>query len=197
MAPSLTDLAWPRRTERLLLRPPLLDDVRAVHAYRSDPATAQWLSGVATTVEEVAGRLLTGARGLVVERDGEVVGDLMLAVEEAWAQREVVDRARGAQAELGWVIAPTHRGQGYAVEAVRELVTVAFELGVRRVVAFCFADNVASRRVMDRVGLRLEGRYVADSLHRDGAWHDSLAYALLADEWDPVTRTVRRGRTTG
>src|SRR5690606_72881 len=122
-------------------------------------ATAQWLSGVATTVEEVAGRLLTGARGLVVERDGEVVGDLMLAVEDAWAQREVVDSARGAQAELGWVIAPTHRGQGYAVEAVRELVTVAFELGVRRVVAFCFADNVASRRVMDRVGLRLEGRY--------------------------------------
>ena len=184
MARALTDLSWPRRTERLLLRPPVLDDMRAVHAYRADEETARWLGAVATSVEEVAARMLGGGHGLVVERDGVVVGDLMLRVEDGWAQREVVEQARGAQAELGWVVAPAHRGQGYAVEAVRELVAVALELGVRRVVAHCFADNHASRRVMERVGLRLEGHFRAESLHRDGTWRDSLSYALLAEERD-------------
>jgi RimJ/RimL family protein N-acetyltransferase len=181
---ALTDLSWPRHTERLLLRPPLLDDMRAVHAYRSDAATAHWLTGIASTVEDVAAKLLHGAKGLVVERDGAVVGDLMLAVQDGWAQREVADRARGSQAELGWVVAPAHRGQGYAVEAVRELVAIAFELGVRRVEASCFADNLASRRVMEKVGLRREGHYVRESLHRDGTWRDGMTYALLADEWE-------------
>ena len=76
-----------------------------------------------------------------------------------------------------------HRGQGYAVEAVRELLTLAFELGVRRVVALCFADNGASRRVMERVGLRQEGYYVSESLHRDGTWRDGMSFAVLAQEW--------------
>lgn len=171
----------------------MLDDVRAVHAYRSDPQTAQWLTAVATSVEEVAGKLLDRGKGLVLERDGEVVGDLMLSVQDAWAQREVADQARGAQAELGWVIAPAHRGHGYAVEAVRELVTVAVELGVRRVEASCFADNRASRRVMETVGLRPEAHYVRDSLHRDGTWRDTMSYAILADEWDAAARGPRRG----
>lgn len=109
VARTLTDLTWPRRTERLLLRPPEPDDIRAVHAYRADEETARWLGAVARSVEEVAGRLLTGPYGLVVERDGAVVGDLMLRVEDAWAQREVLDGAKGAQAELGWVVAPDHR----------------------------------------------------------------------------------------
>ncbi|GGK73305.1 GNAT family N-acetyltransferase [Ornithinimicrobium pekingense] len=193
MSRALTDLAWPRRTERLLLRPPLLQDMHAVHAYRSDPATTYWLSAVATSVEEVAATLLDGVRGLVVEHDGEVVGDLMLSVRDGWAQREAAERARGTQAELGWAVAPAHRGQGYGTEAVRELVTIAFELGVRRVEANCFAGNHASRRVMEKVGLRLEAHFVREGLHRELGWSDSLCFGLLADEWDSSARQVRSG----
>lgn len=192
MSRALSDLVWPRRTARLLLRPPTLDDMRAVYAYRSDPDTARWLSGLATSVEEMAGRMLDGGRGLVVEREGVVVGDLMISVQDAWSQREVAERAKGAQAELGWVVAPAHRGHGYAVEAVREAVTVAFELGVHRVEAGCFADNLASRRVMDKVGLRQEGYFVSESLHRDGSWRDGMSFALLAEEWDLPARRARR-----
>lgn len=191
MSPALTDLVWPRRTERLVLRPPVLDDMRAVHAYRSDPETARWLTTLETDLEQMASRLLDGARTLVVERDGEIVGDLMLAVKDAWSQREVAGEARGTMAELGWVIAPAHRGRGYAVEAVRELVTAAFELGVRRVEAGCFAENAGSRRVMEKVGLRQEGYYVRESLHRDGTWRDGMSFGLLADEWDLEARRPR------
>ena len=56
---------------------------------------------------------------LVVEKDGEVIGDLMLMVQDAWSQKEVRDQAANTQAEIGWVIAPAHSGQGLATEAAR------------------------------------------------------------------------------
>jgi RimJ/RimL family protein N-acetyltransferase len=82
------------------------------------------------------------------------------------------------------VLAPEHAGRGYATEAVRELVRVCFEeLGLRRVLAQCFADNHASWRLMERLGMRREMYTVNESLHRSGEWLDGMMYALLADEW--------------
>ena len=108
----------------------------------------------------------------------------MLGREDAWSQREVIDQARGAQAELGWVLDPAHTGSGYATEAVRELLRYCFEdLGVRRVTASCFLDNDASWRLMERVGMRRELHAVRESLHRSGQWLDTVAYAILVDEW--------------
>jgi RimJ/RimL family protein N-acetyltransferase len=67
---------------------------------------------------------------------------------------------------------------------VGTLLRLCFEdLGLRRVTAQCFADNTASWRLMERVGMRRETHGVADSLHRSGAWLDGFGYALLADEW--------------
>jgi RimJ/RimL family protein N-acetyltransferase len=57
---------------------------------------------------------------------------------------------------------------------------------VHRVVASCFLDNDASRRLMERLGMRRETHAVAESLHRSGRWLDTVGYALLADEWNPA-----------
>ena len=55
-------------------------------------------------------------------------------------------------------------------------------LGVRRVEASCFAENLASRRVMEKIGMRLEGTFREESLHRSGRWLDGMSYAQLASE---------------
>jgi len=79
--------------------------------------------------------------------EGEIIGDLLLRLDDAWAQLDLADQATGTQAELGWVLDPRYTGHGYATEAVRELVRYCFEeLGVRRVVATCFLANDASCR---------------------------------------------------
>lgn len=120
---------------------------------------------------------------LVVECVGRVIGDLMIRVGDAWGQDEIVDRARATQAELAWCLDPAQAGHGYATEAVREQVRLCFEeLGLRRVVAHCFAANEPSWRLMECVGMRRESHLVRDSLHRSGQWHDSLGYALIAGE---------------
>jgi RimJ/RimL family protein N-acetyltransferase len=124
------------------------------------------------------------AATVIVERDGVLIGDLMLRIEDAWAQAEVADQARGKQVELGWVLDPAHTGKGYATEAVRRLLAYCFtDLRVQRVVANCFLANEASWRLMERVGMRREGHAVAESLHRSGQWLDTVTYALLATQW--------------
>jgi RimJ/RimL family protein N-acetyltransferase len=71
-----------------------------------------------------------------------------------------------------------------ATEAVTELVRLCFEgLGLRRVTASCFADNVASWRLMERIGMRREVHTLKESLHRSGQWLDGMSYGLLAEEW--------------
>lgn len=182
---------WPARTDRLALRPATLDDLDATWAFRRLEDVSRWLTRAPTTLEEYRTRFEDPdsiAQTLVVELDGRVIGDLMLKVEDAWAQAEVAERARGVQAELGWVLHPDHSGQGYATEAVRELVRLCFEdLELRRVTANCFAANDASWRLMERVGMRRELYTVRESLHRSGQWLDGIGYALLADEWRGIS----------
>jgi RimJ/RimL family protein N-acetyltransferase len=179
-------VSWPVRTARLTLRPAVADDLAATWEYRRLPEVSRWLTRAPARSDEYGEHFLdpdTLARTIVVELQGEVIGDLMLRVEDAWAQAEVADRARGIQAELGWVLHPEHAGHGYATEAVRALIDLAFDdLGLRRVTAGCFAANEPSWRLMERVGMRRETVTVRESLHRSGEWLDGMGYALLADE---------------
>ncbi|HEX4190634.1 MAG TPA: GNAT family protein [Marmoricola sp.] len=185
--PEITDLDWPRRTERLEVRPVDQADVETLWRIRRLPGVSRWMTwsdpGLAEYVER-AQEPSWAAATLVVELDGAVIGDLMLRREDAWAQGEVVEQAVGVQAELGWCLNPSVQGHGYATEAVADLIAVAFEgLGLRRVTALCFAENDASWRLMERVGMRREAHNVQDALHSDGTWRDGYLYAMLADEW--------------
>ncbi len=190
--PTLADLTWPHLTDRLLLRLATPADADAVWTYRRLPATAEWL-GLAPTDrdawDEAFGEPDRMTKTVIIEADGEVVGDVMVALRDAWAQREVLEQARATEAELGWTLHPDHTGQGYATEAVRAAIALCFTptvsggLGLRRVTAACFATNEASWRLMERVGMRREQHGVRDSLHRDHGWLDGVTYALLADEW--------------
>ena len=101
---------------------------------------------------------------------------------------DTADRA-GEEAEIGWCLSPAHQGHGYVTEAATELVRICFEdLGVRRITAAAFADNLPSLRIMERLGMRQESHGVRDSLHRDLGWVDGVVYALLADEWRAAGR---------
>jgi RimJ/RimL family protein N-acetyltransferase len=185
----LDTLEWPLRTRRLLLRRATPEDVDLTWAWRQLPEVYDWLGAATQTYDAYRERYFRGQRLaelLVVELSGRVIGDLMLKIEDAWAQEEVADQARGVQAELGWTFDPAFGGQGYATEAVRALIGLCFgPLGLRRLHADCFFDNEPSWRLMERVGLRRELHSVRESLHRTKGWLDGLSYALLADEWNP------------
>ncbi|MFC6287065.1 GNAT family N-acetyltransferase [Nocardioides sp. GCM10027113] len=189
---DLSAISWPLRTPRLTIRPSRPEDADALFQYRSLPDVAEWLPVLPTDRAEWAERFAAPERlacTLIAEVDGEVVGDLYLQLRDGWAQAEVKEQARNSDAALGWAIAPAHTGRGYATEAAAELVRACFvDLGVRRVVAEAYADNHASRRIMDKLGMRQEQHTVKESLHRTRGWLDGVSYALLAEEWRALTR---------
>ena len=192
----------PLRTERLTLRPAVLEDSAATWAYRRLDSVNEWLTGSPSDPDAFRAHFADPARlarTVVVQLGhgptGAVIGDLMLRREDAWSQLGMADVARGSQAELGWVLDPAHRGHGYATEAVGELVRYAFDdLAVRRVVANAFLANEASVRIMERLGMRRELHAVRESLHRSGQWMDSVAYALIDDEWRAARGSVGGSR---
>ena len=188
MASPLDIVSWPVRTERLVLRRLADGDMPRIFAYRSQPEVARWIGGTATDVGSLAERFGDGATAVIVEHRGRLIGDLMVKLRNAYAQREVAESAAGREAELGWAFDPAHHGRGLATEAIRALFGICFDdVGLHRVVAACFNANEASWRLMERVGMRREAHHVKDSLHRDFGWQDEYVYALLADEWPRPT----------
>ena len=93
-------------------------------------------------------------------------------------------RVRGdGQGEIGYGLHPDHWGRGLATAAARRLLELCFtEHGLHRVFATCDPRNVASGRVLRRLGMTHEGRLREVLLIRDG-WRDSDVYGLLAHEW--------------
>jgi RimJ/RimL family protein N-acetyltransferase len=184
---DIAALSWPKRTERLTIRPVTKDDFEAMWQIRRQESVGRWMGAASQEFDafaEFIGDDERMGKTLVIERDGVLIGDLMLAPEDPWAQVEVAEAAKGTQAEIGWCIDPAVEGNGYATEAVRELIRLSFEeLGFRRLVALCFAANEPSWRLMERVGMRREAHTVKESLHRSGEWMDGMSYALLAEEW--------------
>lgn len=180
------DTFRPLTTDRLVLRLVEEDDLEAIWSYRSRPEVRTWISG-SLDHDVFRQRFVdwpAGLQQLAIVEDGRVVGDLMLVVQDAWAQGEVKNQAKKTQGLLGWTIHPDVTGRGIATEAVTELIRHSFDdLGLRRVVAECFADNEPSWRLMERIGMRRESHHVRSALHRDHGWKDELTYALLADEW--------------
>jgi len=180
-------VTWPVRTERLLIRAATADDLPRLYEIRSAPGVSEWLTSSSDTFVAYVERNGTPERmgsTLVMELDGRIIGDLFLAVDSPWSQAEVKDQAADTLGEIGWCVDPTYAGRGFATEAAAELLRICFdELGLRRVVAAAFAENAASVRVMEKIGMRIEVRTVRESLHRDHGWLDGVGAAVLADEW--------------
>jgi RimJ/RimL family protein N-acetyltransferase len=87
------------------------------------------------------------------------------------------------QVEIGYVLHPDAQGQGFATEASRALVDLAFrELDAHRVFGRIDARNLASGRVLERLGMRREAHLVSNEWVK-GEWTDEAIYAVLASEW--------------
>jgi RimJ/RimL family protein N-acetyltransferase len=174
------------RTERLELRPVSDDDVTRMLEYRNLPEVNRWL--IRTEVDPAAFRAAWRRaasdphdHSVAVVLDGTVIGTVSLEVVDGLGQPGM---PRRTEASIGYIFDPAYAGKGFATEAVTAMLAFAFErLELRRVTAGCFADNLASVRILEKVGMRREQHGVADSWHDELGWVDGYTYGLLATEW--------------
>lgn len=88
--------------------------------------------------------------------------------------------------EISYIINPEYWGRGYATEAAKLLLYFGFSsLNLHRILATCDPRNTASSRVLEKVGMKYEGRMREVLLIRDG-WRDSSLYSILEKEWKPI-----------
>jgi RimJ/RimL family protein N-acetyltransferase len=175
---------YPIETQRLRLRPFAISDFDALFAMQSREDVARFLYWDARSRAEVrnalekkiastAIRTETDALALaaVLPQTGELVGDFVL-----WLHGP-------EQGEIGFIVHPDHHGRGYATEAGRVLLGLAFEgLGLHRVIGCAEARNTASARVLEKLGMRREAHFVENEWVK-GEWQSELIFAMLHREW--------------
>ncbi len=122
-------------------------------AYEQLPEVQHWLGWAPRTLEELSDALAPASIAtthLGVLLASTSVGHVMIMPRDSWSQSGAAHRAKGLEAELGWMFDPACAGHGYATEALRATIGLCLNcLRLRRVHAGCFADNTASWRLMD------------------------------------------------
>jgi RimJ/RimL family protein N-acetyltransferase len=180
-------------TERLILREYVADDWQAVLRYQADARYWRFYHDAGTRGSEAGARAFVQTfiawqreqprtryqLAVTLRNGGRLVGSCGLRV------RRLVDHGRadaGWEGDIGYEIDPALWSRGYATEAARRIVAFAFaELGLHRVWSYCLAENVASARVLEKAGLRLEGRLRENEWFQE-RWWDSLVYGMLVSD---------------
>lgn len=168
------------RTDRLILRPCRLSDVDDVFAYASDPAWGTYLPVPQPYQYRDAERWVAQSVLIdwestyrwAIEHEGSMVGGIDLEI----------DRTRRS-AHVGYSIAPRPWNQGLATEGCTAVVDWAFqERGLERIWTTVDVENIASARVLQKLGLREEG-VLRQSALAHGNLRDMAAFGLLREEW--------------
>lgn len=145
------------RTERLLLQPLSMDDLAAAHEYVSDPQNANYMVDFPNADLPETQRYIQKAVDewkkdspnfyeFSVTLEGRHIGMVSLYL-----------NAAHTEGELGWIIHKDYWGNGYITEAALAVKEFAANgLRLKRLVAHCDSRNIASYRVMEKIGLALE-----------------------------------------
>ncbi|MBU2178129.1 MAG: GNAT family N-acetyltransferase [Gammaproteobacteria bacterium] len=170
-------------SNNLLIRAFTKNDLAVFASYRAEEAVARYQSWEHYTYQDAVALFEAmdyatfGTVGnwyqLAICRleTAELVGDLAI---------HFID---SQQVEIGFTIAPAYQQQMIATEAVTALLGYLFtELAIHRVVATTDVNNVASYRLLEKLGFRREGHFIQNIFFK-GAWGDEYQYALLGSEY--------------
>ncbi|MEP4078562.1 GNAT family N-acetyltransferase [Haloferula sp.] len=171
-------------TERLILRPFRLEDAEDVTRMCGDREVSRWMSliphpyersdadGWLERIVSYGDESIHQIFAISLRESGELIGCIGLHGDE-----------NAPWAEFGyWLGAPFWRN-GYATEALQELLRFGFEdRGLRRIEACHFAENTASGRVMQKVGMTCEGMQRL-RLKRGEQLFDRVNYGLIDEDW--------------
>ena len=170
-------------TPRLILREHLPDDLLPLHAMLSEPATTWYIpdmyhADIAETEaylrsvmrdDETSFRLRYNL--MIVEKaSGEAAGSVGLHAIDCGE--------RGAHYGLGYFVRRDLWNRGYATEAVGAALDYCFAGDGFRVTASCLAENLGSRRVLEKCGFEMEGLLRRHTWH-GGQWKDCAVYGRL------------------
>lgn len=178
-------------TARLQLRPVTAGDVDALVELDSDPAVMRYVSGGAATPREVIEdwvlpRALTEFRE---HRTGMWAAlDRRTRVFAGWFSLRTPRHSSDSELELSYRLRRNLWGRGLATEAAACLIRMSFEeISADRVFASTLAENLPSRRVMEKVGMRMCAIHLTDDDLGGNHGFGEVEYELLRAHWETAT----------
>lgn len=171
-------------TDRLIIRLAKPEDAEAIYAYRSDVLENQYQGWHPGSVEEVRDYIENMPQTMdmadicfqfaIISMDKDcLIGDMGI----------VFTNHDRMQAEIGCTLNKDYQGKGYATEALEGMVNYLFgTLDKHRVITSIDPRNVASIRLVERLGFRKEAHF-RESYYLRGEWVDDIIYAMLKKEW--------------
>jgi RimJ/RimL family protein N-acetyltransferase len=172
-------------TERLILREFQDDDWPAILAYQRDPLYLRY----SHWSDRAPAAARAFVQGFIAQQREQPRTRFQLAIVLRSAEQLIgncgirMESPEAHEAELGYELAAEHWGRGYATEAARVMLGFAFsELRLHRISSWCIADNIASVRVLEKLGFHAEGR-LREKEHFKGRRWDTLLFGMLEDEW--------------
>ena len=176
-------LDLPLKTPRLVLRDLSTDDFEDILFLCTHPEICRYIRPPMTR-QQVRDHIRDRLRpwffeetkwyslAVCLAEDGGIIGELVFRLESRTELR----------AEIGYRFRPEAQGKGYGLEAADALVGLLFgKLRLHKLVAYCAAENRASRRLLSRLGMRQEGCWRKHSLMH-GQWTDLCVYGMLASD---------------
>lgn len=181
-------LPWdfrPLRGDRITLDLLRDDDIEPLYEMQSDPEVCRYLLYEARSREKVAEVLARDAAADRLEKDGDFIQPAIRDEHGDFAGTMYfhLTSADDRTAEIGWILHPRALHKGYATEAARLLLDLAFgEVGLHRVYAELDPRNDASVAMCRRLGMRHEAHHL-EHMWLKGEWTDTGLYAILEREW--------------
>ncbi len=154
------------------------------YEWRQDPVARQYNPFAPSTVEALREFLTTVSSDITqfeqvdrfiwfLESNHEIVGNLNLYN---------VNKTM-LTAEIGYLISPDARRNGFATFGVRTLTQMCFQkTPLRKLIAYVHEDNLPSRRILEKLGYRAEG-LLREHYLIDGKPANEVVYGILAREW--------------
>lgn len=171
-------------TERLYLRDFRKSDAAALLTYLGNPRVNCFKSEQMSTIEEaeeLIARKQSESFNLAIcqKENDELIGDMFAGNE---------DEEDEFTYNVGWHLNQLFEGRGYAYEAAKGLLNYLFSIGARRIYGYVEDDNVRSRNLCERLGMRCEGcmvDFISFVNNPDGTpkYESTCIYAILKREW--------------
>lgn len=168
-------------TSRLIIRDFILEDWINVHSYASNPKVTEYMlwgpnnetetkSYVNQQLEKQQANDRTDFEFAVILKDtNQFIGGCGIYIKEL-------------NAEIGYCFNADYWGNGYASEASKALLRLAFEeFKVHRVYATCRPGNMGSAKVLSKIGMKKEG-HLREHIWAKGKFHDSYLFSILESD---------------
>ncbi|MGB4588832.1 MAG: GNAT family protein [Clostridiaceae bacterium] len=171
-------------TERLEIRMITAKDNKKFFKYRSLPEVFKYQSFQPTSIEDVDNFIASNESFINIPDSWIQLGIYLKGTERLIGDIGLHFLDDISQVEIGYTLDPLFQGKGYALEAVKALMTYLFkELHKHRITASVDPENEKSVHLLEKLGMRKEAHFMKSYLI-DDEYYDDCIYAILREEFN-------------